>query len=176
MKIMYYISLLRGVNVAGQKKVPMQQLKGLYEKLGLVNVKTYIQSGNVIFESNEKDAAKLRVKIERGIKKEFGFDVFVLIRTKDDFEKIIKNNPFKDVEMLYVTLLSDVPKEVPTSEIDKYKNEADKYVVLRDLVYFSCPTGYGKTKLSNNFFEKKLNVNATTRNWNTINKLLEMCE
>ena len=172
---MQYISLLRGINVGGQKKVPMQQLKGLYEKLGFTGVQTYIQSGNVIFTSNEKDAAKLREKIEGAIKKEFGFEVLVFIRTKDDFEKIVKNNPFtkQETESTYVTLLSQAPAEIP-ADLDKFKAPNDKYKIINDVIYFYCPDGYGKTKLSNNLFEKKLNVNATTRNWNTINKLIQI--
>lgn len=172
---MIFISLLRGINVSGQKKVPMQQLKELYEKLGFTSVQTYIQSGNVIFSSNERDAAKLQVKIESAIKKEFGFDVLVFVRTSADLEKIVKNNPFtqQETESLYITLLSQVPVEIP-ADLDKFKAPNDKYKIINDVIYFYCPEGYGKTKLSNNLFEKKLKLNATTRNYNTINALLKI--
>ncbi len=172
---MIFISLLRGVNVSGQKKVPMQQLKELYEELGFTRVQTYIQSGNVIFSSDEKNTAKLRERIEKAIKVKFGFDVLVFVRKRGDFEKIVKNNPFtkQESQFLYVTILSQAPVEIP-ADLDKFKAPNDKYKIINDVIYFYCPAGYGKTKLSNNLFEKKLNVNATTRNWNTINKLLEL--
>lgn len=172
---MIFISLLRGINVSGQKKVPMQQLKELYEKLTFTSVQTYIQSGNVIFSSNEKDLAKLRERIENAIKKEFGFDVLVFVRTRADLEKIVKSNPFtkQESESLYVTLLSQSPVEIP-ADLDKFKAPNDKYKIINDVIYFYCPDGYGKTKLSNNLFEKKLKLNATTRNYNTINALLKI--
>ena len=168
------ISMLRGINVSGQKIIKMEALKNLYASLNFKNVKTYIQSGNVIFECRETSPEILKKKIENKIKEKFGFDVVVFIRTKKELQKIIENNPFKNEDGLYVTFLTSVPSFVPTEEINKIKSSSEKFVVSGKEIYFFCPNGYGKTKLSNNFFEKKLKVSATTRNWKTVNVLSGM--
>ncbi len=173
-----YISLLRGINVSGQKKITMDDLKKLYESLGFKKVQTYIQSGNVVFQSTEADGSAVIQKIEKKITKVYGFEVSVLIRTPEELQQVIARNPFtkQESEKSYVTFLSGVPVQVPMDEINKAKNSSEKYKIVGKEVYFYCPTGYGKTKLSNNFFEKKLKLSATTRNRNTVNKLLEIAE
>jgi len=173
-----YISMLRGINVSGQKKIKMEELKELYISLGFKNIQTYIQSGNVIFVSSDKIVSKLINKIERKIKKSFGFEVLVLIRTKNDLKKLIDNNPFakKDNSKLLVTLLSDTPLLSPIDEITKIKDDSEEFLISGKEIYLFCPNGYGKSKLSNNFFERKLKLSATTRNWKTVNKLLELAE
>ena len=173
-----YISMLRGINVSGQKKIKMEELKEFYRSLGFKNIQTYIQSGNVIFESSDKNVSKIINKIERKIKKSFGFDVLVLIRTKNDLKKLIDNNPFakKDNSKLLVTLLSDTPLQSPIDEITKIKDDSEEFFIFGKEIYLFCPNGYGKSKLSNNFFERKLKLSATTRNWKTVNKLLELAE
>jgi uncharacterized protein (DUF1697 family) len=168
-----FISMLRGINVGGNKKISMAELKKVYEDLGLKYVQTFIQSGNVLFKFQGLDIDKLRDNIEKGISFKFGFDVKVLIRTTEELQNTIKKMPFKkeDTERVYITFLSDKPAAVPEEEINKYKNDSEKYFISGKEIYILCPTGYGKTKLSNNFFEKKLKVSATTRNWNSVNKL-----
>ena len=171
-----YISILRGINVSGQKKIKMEALKALYESLGLKNIIVYIQSGNVIFESKETDIKKLTIKIEKRIKTSFGFDVVVFIKSKNDLQKIFSKNPFtkKDPKSIYITFLSDIPENIPTEEINRVKDKSEEFVFLGKEIFLFCPNGYGRTKLSNNFFEGKLKLSATTRNWNTINKLLRL--
>lgn len=156
----------------------MEELKEFYKSLGFKNIQTYIQSGNVIFESSDKNVSKLKNKIERKIKKSFGFDVLVLIRTKNDLKKLIDNNPFakKDNSKLLVTLLSDTPLQSSIDEITKIKDDSEEFFIFGKEIYLFCPNGYGKSKLSNNFFERKLKLSATTRNWKTVNKLLELAE
>ena len=173
-----YISMLRGINVSGQKKIAMAELKKLYESLGFKNVQTYIQSGNVIFEYSDANLSKLISKIEKKIKEYFGFDVLVLIRTKDEFQKLIENTPFskKDNNKLHVTFLSSIPTDSPIEEINKVKYKSEEFFISGKEIYLFCPNGYGKSKLSNNFFERKLKLSATTRNWKTITKLLEITE
>ena len=166
-----YISMLRGINVSGQKKVLMEDLRKLYELLGLKDVTTYIQSGNVVFTHPSTNALELGSKIEKRIQQAFGFPVTVIMRTKEEFEKIIKNNPLvrkEDPKSLYVTFLSKVPVTTPMNDIEKAAQKSEKFVIANKEIYLSCPKGYGKTKLSNMFFERKLNVSATTRNWNTV--------
>ena len=156
----------------------MEVLKKLYESLGFKNIQTYIQSGNVIFEGPDTKISKLINEIERKIKKSFGFDVLVLIRTKNDLQKLIDNNPFtkKDTTKLLVTFLSDTPIQSPIDEIVKIKDPSEEFYIYGKAIYLFCPNGYGRSKLSNNFFERKLKLSATTRNWKTVNKLLELAE
>ena len=178
---MIYFSLLRGINVSGQKKIQMAKLKLLYDSLGFQNVTTYIQSGNVIFESNDKDCDILSERISQKILDTFGFEVTVIIRTKDEWIKVIKNNPFAgkaeiDQTRLYITFLHQEPDEIDADGLDQSKSKTEKYAIVGKEFYFYCPDGYGRTKLSNTVVEKKLKVTATTRNWNTVNKLLEMTD
>lgn len=171
-----YISMLRGINVGGQKKVPMVELSKLYDSLGFNHVKTYIQSGNVIFDSPSTDILELSAKIQQTIKNSFDFDVPLFIRTIEEFTALIQNNPFanKDLTKLHVTFLSGFPTSQPIQEINAVKDELEEFLICGKEIYLFCPNGYGQTKLTNSFFEKKLKVLATTRNWNSVNKLLSM--
>jgi len=165
-----YISLLRGINVSGQKKILMDDLRKLYEQLGFMGVKTYIQSGNIIFDAKGK---QLKEKIESGIKKKFGLQVSVLIKSIKEFAKILQDNPFSD-EKVYFTFLFSKPEIIDFSVIDRFKKANEEIKIHDGVIYFHCLDGYGKTKLSNNFFENKLKVIATTRNLRTVKKLIEI--
>ena len=174
-----FISMLRGINVGGQKKIRMTELKSLYESLDLVNVKTYVQSGNVVFDSTEQDASKLAELIEAQIEQFFGYSVSVFIRDVKDFERIIASNPFlnernEDLAKLHVTFLYSSPLGLKLSDLAVPNNEGDEFFVGDKEIYLFCPKGYGRTKLSNNYFERKLKVAATTRNWKTVNVLHKM--
>ena len=171
-----YISMLRGINVSGQKKIRMADLKNLYESLSLTDVETYVQSGNVVFESDEKDVTKLRQSIEAQIEKTFGFSVPVLIRTVDDFQRVIREHPFAQEEAIrvLVTFLYEHPKQSKWEDLSLHKDKVDQFALGEQEIFLFCPGGYGKTKLSNTFFEKKLGIIATTRNWKTVNTLYEM--
>lgn len=175
-----YISILRGINVSGQKKILMADLKTLYEDLQFRNVKTYIQSGNVVFKSEKKvddeDTAK---RIEKAIQKKYGFQVPVIIRSYRELEKVIASNPFlseKDIDpkKLHVTFLSEIPSKERLNELNSVGFSPDEFTIQGKEIYLHIPVSYGETKLSNSFFEKKLKVTATTRNWNTVNKLAEI--
>jgi uncharacterized protein (DUF1697 family) len=171
-----YVALLRGINVSGQKKIKMEELKELYESLDLKNVRTYIQSGNVIFESSDMNIPNLKKRIKQKIKASFGFEVSVFIRTEKGLQKIIENTPFagKDPGKLHVAFLSGIPVNPPIDEIKKVKDTAEEFLISDEEIYLFCPNGYGRTKLSNDFFERKLKLSSTTRNWKTVNKLLEL--
>ncbi len=171
-----YISMLRGINVSGRNKIKMEELKRLYESLDFINVKTYIQSGNVIFKSPVSDISELVSQIETNIKQTYGFSVTVIIRTASEFQHVINNNPFcgtrqEDTTKLHVTFLSDTPTISSLNTIANLKDELDEWFIAGKEIFLFCPNGYGRTKLTNIFFEKKLNLSATTRNWNTVNKL-----
>ncbi len=172
-----YISLLRGVNVGGHK-ILMTQLKELYESLHLVDVKTYIQSGNVIFQSRDNDGYRLKNILEQEIERVFNFQISIIIMTRDELKKVIENNPFsnEDKNKIYITLLSTSFKEISEIEIKNVKDKNEKYYLGKKVIYLFLPQGYGRTKLNNNFFERKLKVAATTRNLKTIKKLYELAK
>jgi len=171
-----FISMLRGINVSGQNKIHMANLKSLYESLGLMDVRTYVQSGNVVFDSREQDTVKLRQSIEAQIETTFGFFVPVLIRTANDFQRILESHPFEqeDPTRVLVTFLYDRPVQSKWNDMSLYKDKVDEFALGEQEIFLFCPGGYGKTKLSNTFFEKKLDVVSTTRNWKTVNALYAM--
>lgn len=174
-----YISILRGINVSGHKKVPMAELKQLYEELNFKNITTYIQSGNVIFEHNKTEDSTLAKKISKKILEKFKFEVPVIIRSSKEIEKVVKSNPFLkekniDPEKLHVTFLEEAPEKELVDKIKDLEFNSDRFVIKDMEVFLYCPDGYGNTKLTNTFFENKLKVTATTRNWKTTNKLLEL--
>lgn len=168
-----FIILLRGINVSGKNKLPMADLRKLLKDVGFQNVQTYIQSGNIILNTNE-DKVTVCNKIKEVIKEKFGYNVPVLARTIAEWKKAIDNNPYtkrKEDKKMYFTFLNATPKE---TKIEVNKAQGDEFKMINDVVYLYCEGGYGKTKLSNNLFEKKLNVTATTRNLRTTLKLLEL--
>ncbi len=171
-----YISLLRGINVSGQKKIRMADLRKLYESLGPINVQSYLQSGNVVFDSEEKNVEKLRDSIEAQIESTYGFSVPVLIRTGEGFRRVIENHPFAEEEAIrvLVTFLYESPDKSKLDNLSQYGDKVDQFAIGKQEIFLFCPGGYGRTKLSNNFFEKKLGVVTTTRNWKSVNALYEM--
>lgn len=180
---MRFISILRGINVSGQKKIKMSDLIALYKSLGFRNIETYIQSGNVAFDIDADidfgDGSDLVNRIEKGIKKQYDFDVPVIIRSKAELQKTIKASPFVkrsdlDFSKLHVTFLESGPNEDALKAFDPPSSARDEIVIKGREVYLYCPDGYGRTKLTNTYLEKKLAVRATTRNWKTVSKLLEM--
>jgi len=165
-----YIVLLRGINVSGKNKLPMKDLRELLRSAGFQNVQTYIQSGNLVLDS-EKSAKEVETSITKNVQDEFGYEVPAFTYTVEDWEDILKNCPYEEGERkVYFTFLDRVPE---ITEIEVKKAETDEFTIVGNMVYLSC-LSYGKTKLSNNLFEKKLQVKATTRNYKTTLKLFEM--
>ncbi len=176
-----YISMLRGINVSGHKLIKMDALQKMYTDLQFKNSQTYIQSGNVIFQYKHTPTKTLEETIAKQIQKSFGFDVPVMVKELAELTVIANNNPFitkrqEDTQWLHVTLLSNKAEKTHIDNIKDLSFGADEYIIVNDAVYIFCPNGYGNTKLNNNFFENKLKVNATTRNWKTITKLLSLAE
>jgi len=170
-----YVSLLRGINVSGQKQIKMVELVKAYEELGFKNVQTYIQSGNVVFETN--DSGDLDKVIGQKIFEKWKFEVPVLVLKKEQIQKIVNWNPFLledgiELDKLHVTFLSGAPGSEHLEAIESNNYGNDRYIVLDTTVYLYCPNGYGRTRLTNTFFENKLKVSATTRNWKTVNILV----
>lgn len=171
-----YIALLRGINVGGHKKVPMAELRALLTDSGLKKVKTYIQTGNVIFESKQTDVLKLESKIKKSILKHFGFDVSVLVRTRDDLIRIFEGCPFTEEkkQASYFTMLHTTPNKELVIEASKKVYVGEEYVIINDCIYFYCAKGAGQAKFNMTLFERKLNTTATSRNYNTMVKLLSL--
>jgi uncharacterized protein (DUF1697 family) len=174
-----YIAFLRGINVSGKHIIKMEALKHLFLNLKMSDVKTYVQSGNVLFSANESDNQKLERKISVQIKKEFGYEVPTLVLNVSQMETIVKDNPFikdktKDELFFHVTMLAEEPKAY-NSKIFEEKKLANEAIEIKNrAIYLYCPAGYGQTKLTNTFIENKLKVSATTRNWKTMKAVLEL--
>ncbi len=169
-----FASLLRGINVSGHKKIPMAGLKTLYEELGFTKVKTYIQSGNVVFETDQQDVSLIRQLIESKIEATYGFDVTVLIRTADELRQVASTNPFETIEDVYVTFLAEEPSPEKWANLKSLDPGTERMELKNKELYLQFPDGYGKAKLSNPFVESKLKVRGTTRNWRTINEILRL--
>lgn len=179
MKKETYIAILRGINVSGQKMIKMPALKAMFEDLGLDHVQTYIQSGNILFHHAKPDDQGLGNMIHEGILKTFGFEVPVIVLSETEMNKVLDQNPFagdidKDVSKLHVTFLSEIPERDLIDKIEAAKYLPDEFILKEKSIYLYCPTGYGQTKLHNNFFESKFKVAATTRNWKTVNELVRL--
>ncbi len=178
---MIYISLLRGINVGGKNSIKMDLLRELYTELGFTEVKSYIQSGNLIFRYSNYNSDKLGNLISNAIFEKFGFNVYVLVITADEFKFDIVNNPFykhlaKNSTFIHFTFLSEKPANDLVSSIKLDDFNPDECVFFDKMVYLYCPNGYSKTKLTNPYFERKLKLSATTRNFKTVLELESMLD
>jgi uncharacterized protein (DUF1697 family) len=174
-----FVALLRGINVSGQKLIKMELLRKVLEELDFKNIRTYIQSGNVIFQSNEDDLLALEKQISGLILKHFGFEVPVVVVTLKELEFVAKNNPFAaetmpDDTQPYVAFLSELPAESNMAVLKSIDFGADRLIDLDRYIYLRYEHGAGTTKLTNAVIENKLKVRATSRNWKTVHKLIEM--
>lgn len=174
-----FISLLRGINVGGQRNVPMAELREVYSAAGLRKVKTYIQSGNVIFESPETEEAALVSGLEGQIAASFGFPVSVVIRNLEEWRRLARRHPFSegaDPAHLHVACLAEEPGANAVRDLAAVDARGDRFKVVGREVYLHCPNGMARTKLNNATLERKLGTAATMRNWKTVGKLLELGE
>jgi uncharacterized protein (DUF1697 family) len=175
-----WISILRGINVGGRNAIKMDALREMFSQLGYSEVQSYIQSGNVIFKSNSSDSKSIEKSISAEIKNTFGFDVPVLVMGCEELREMLNNNQFlkdysKNPAFIHLTFLSDFPdKSVIGSISGEFSN--DEFCFGNKVIYLYCPDGYGNTKLTNTFFEKKLRLTATTRNLKTSMELLALAE
>ncbi len=174
-----YISILRGINVSGKNIIKMEALRNACNTNGFSDIKTYIQSGNIVFKYKKTSPQKLASSLSTLIKKEFNCEVPVLVLELTNIETVLTNNPFlgkrnEDEKNLHVTFLEETPDKTLVGEISNINFEPDEFKLIDKTVYLHCPNGYGNTRLNNTFFEKKLKTTATTRNWKTINELLKL--
>ncbi|CCG52613.1 Protein of unknown function [Flavobacterium indicum GPTSA100-9 = DSM 17447] len=174
-----HLALLRGINVSGHNMIKMDVLKSLLENMGFQNVRTYIQSGNVFIDSEEEHGASVGFAIKQELFKQLGLDVPIVVVSKQDIEQCFSANPYLkekevDEKKLYVAFLS---KEFQPSAINELKIsqfKPDEASIDKNRIFIKYAIGAGKTRLDQKYIEKKLNVIATIRNWNTVSKLLEM--
>jgi uncharacterized protein (DUF1697 family) len=174
-----YIALLRGINVGGNKVILMADLKKVFEESGFSNVKTYIQSGNIAFASEKENTTELGETIKAAIKDRFKFDVGVLVLGLDELEKIVKKNPFnenklKADERIYLTILSKKPAKDKVPGLYRIRSDTDESELIDRAVYVLCRKGYSKSPFNNNSIERVLQVYATSRNLETMKKLVEI--
>ncbi|HUI92561.1 MAG TPA: DUF1697 domain-containing protein [Chitinivibrionales bacterium] len=175
---MIVIALLRGINVGGSRALKMQDLIDGFESLGYKNAATYLQSGNVIFDSPGSAAASLEKMIGSMILKRRKLEVNVVVRTVKQWDDIIRGNPFlgnknHDPAFLHVTFLN---KSTRGTKIELSKEGQEDYRVSDREIYLYCPNGYGRTKMNNQQIEKKTGLIATTRNWNTVLAIRELAQ
>ena len=175
------VALLRAVNVGGHNKIKMDELRALFEALDFWGVETYVQSGNVVFGTRERDLARLTQRIRGGIERRFGLRAEVILRTASELSEVIRRNPFvarKDIDpaKLHVVFLADSPRPGTSEKLLGIRADHEEVKVGRRELYIYYPNGAGKSKLTLALMEKTLGVFGTARNWNTTNKLLEMAE
>jgi uncharacterized protein (DUF1697 family) len=176
-----FVSMLRAVNVTGHNMIKMEELRALYEELGLRDAQTYIQSGNVVFRTSQRDPSRLAERIADAIEDRFGFRPGVLVRTSSDLRNAIAGNPFpaqaaaEPGKLLVVFLSADPHPEARDKALGIKVGPEELRIAGREL-YIYFPDGQGRSKLSFTLVEKTLKTPGTGRNWNTVNRLLAMAE
>ena len=174
---MQYIVLLRGINVSGQKKIKMEDLRAMCTNIGCENVKTYIQSGNLVLESSATSTTTIAEEIHQALQTTFGFDIPVMAFKAEAWQTTLDYNPFLeadstiDIKHLLVTFLDEEPTAENLAKVAAIKLGADQWKLVDNRIYLYCPNGYGRSKLTNTVLEQKLKVRATTRNWRSIHKI-----
>ena len=175
------VSMLRAVNLGSHNQVQMTALRALYEALGLQDPQTYVQSGNVVFRTKERDLAALAGKIEKAIERSFGFRTPVIVRTLSELRDVARRNPFArrsgiDPRKLLVMFLASHPGAEAREQVLKIKTEPEELRIDGREAYMYFPNGMGRPKVSWVAIEKKLKTSGTGRNWNSVTKLLEIAE
>jgi uncharacterized protein (DUF1697 family) len=172
------VALLRGINVGGKTRVPMPKLRELFESLGLTDVQSYVQSGNVVFSSKSTKLAAPVASLEEKIAETFRVQVNVLLRTATELGKIAADHPFladeSELSHLHVVFLRDAPTRAAAGKLDPDRSPPDRFVVKRREIFVHYPNGSGRSKLTLGYFERTLGTIGTARNWKTVLKLHDM--
>ena len=171
-----YVALLRGINVGRHRRVSMADVKEAFARAGATDARTYLQSGNVVFESR-LGAAKLGPKLERELERRLGHDISVAVRTRAEIKRVLERNPFadeRDGKKLHVAFLDSAPPRSRAGRLDPERVAPDAFKVSGREVYLHYPSGYGRSKLTNDYLETQLGVRSTMRNWTTVSALAEL--
>jgi len=174
-----YIALLRGINVGPHKRMKMEKLRASCEALGLSNVKTYIQSGNLVFQAANLASAELSKKIVARIVKDFGFAAEVICRTRKEIEQVLENNPLLkepavDPSKFHVVFLADTPTDAAVKKLESLTLAPDKLRHRGKEIYFFFPNGVSGSSLWKHPLDRVMSVPGTMRNWKTVNTLYQM--
>jgi uncharacterized protein (DUF1697 family) len=175
-----HIALLRGINVGGNRKLPMQKLRSLCEELGWLDVRSYIQSGNLVFCSSAK-GPRLETELERAIEKHFGFSISVLVRSAKNWSGYLKENPFpraseREPNRVMLVLAKQAPKEDALRELSPYAKNGERLRRVKHALWIHYPEGAGKSKLTPSVLERCVGSPVTARNWRTALRLEEMTQ
>lgn len=170
-----WVALLRGVNVGGKNRLAMKDLADVFVAAGCRRVRTYLQSGNVIYEARAGLAARLPPVVAAAIEERFGLRVPVVTRSATELASVLRHNPFvragEDPRRLHVMFLSDRPRRSRLADLDPDRSPPDRYQVRGREIYLCCPRGMARTKLSNDYFDRVLGTTGTVRSWSTVEKL-----
>jgi uncharacterized protein (DUF1697 family) len=174
-----HVALLRGLNVGGKNLLPMERLARMFEALGCRAVRTYIQSGNVLFAAGAALARRVPAAVRAAIRAEVGLEVPVIVRTADELAAVARGNPFLDAgadpKTLHVAFLAEAPAPARVAALDPRRSPPDEFVVRGREIYLRLPNGVGRTRLTNAYFDSQLDTVSTLRNVNTVQKLVELC-
>ncbi len=172
-----FVALLRGINVGGKNKLPSEELVGLFEEVGCDRVRTYIQSGNVVYRAGSHLTKAVPAAVAAAIERDYGFSVPVVTRTAAELAAVVEENPFvvggEDPTTLHVAFLADKPSVTQVSKLDPSLSPGDQFVVSGREVYLHCPNGLARTKLTNAYLDSTLGTVSTMRNWKTVNVLAQ---
>ncbi len=172
------VALLRGINVGGKNKLPMAELAAMFREAGCDDVRTYIQSGNVVFRSSPEMAGDIPSLISASIMEQFGYSIPVVTRTAGEFREIVQVNPFAETgaeaNKLHVMFLADLPDRAHVEVLDPNRSPGDEFAVMGREVFLHFPNGVARSKLTNAYFDSGLSTISTSRNWRTVGKLLDM--
>lgn len=175
-----YVALLRGINVGGHHKLPMKTLVALFETVGCRDVKTYIQSGNVVFTAESELASNLPQSIPKAVANALGFAPPIILRSAAEMTRIVADNPYlehrDEPKTLHIVFLADRPSPEEAGRLDPDRSPPDRFTVRGREIYLHCPNGLARTKLTNAWFDSKLSTISTMRNWRTTCQLLEMTQ
>ena len=172
-----FVAFLRGINLGG-RQLPMKELVAMFERAGCTSVRSYIQSGNVVFAAPEKVSSGISSTIEKVIRARFKYDAPVVLRSAAELAAVARKNPFlaagADPKSLHVAFLASAPPATSVAALDPKRSPPDEFVVKGREIYLRFPNGVGKSKFTNAYFDSKLGTTSTIRNWATVLKLLEM--
>jgi uncharacterized protein (DUF1697 family) len=175
-----HVALLRGINVGGKNKLPMADLARIFTEAGGSDVRTFIQSGNVVFAASPKLAGRIAAIVSREITGSFGLRVPIVLRGADELREAVARNPFLkkgiDPDWLHVGFLAEAPDKAHAASLDPERSPGDSFVLRGREIYLHVPNGMARTKLTNAWLDSKLATTSTFRNWRTVLKLLEMTQ
>lgn len=170
-----HVALLRGVNVGGKHRLPMVELTAQFETAGACEVRTYIQSGNVVFAAASADAAQIAERVRLAIARQYGFETPVVLRSAVEWRAALEHNPFlaegADPQMLHIAFLADAPSRVRAAALDPRRSPGDRFQLRGRELYLHLPNGVARSKLTNAWIDSSLSTTSTLRNWRTVETL-----